>query len=299
MQYAMQPDGHTLPSPSTVQAAVSLLGDPLPNVVRLCSEQILAWGAAASDALNEAAEHPDARLRVRARALLRTLRLREWVDRVEGFAARLRGARPRSLTGFELLEEGALLLSAIDRPLASPAEDIRAHLDRLGRVASRLTAGRSAASAARQLGEYLGRGEGFHGSRGTSYGIADAALDLLLERRRGMPATLALLYLVVGRRAGLRLTRVDVPDHALLRLHGPRPVLIDPFHGFRTVTRADCLRYLRTVGYGHPASRLLRDLSDREVLGDFVASLRQVAGYKEDRGLCRAIARAGELLASD
>jgi regulator of sirC expression with transglutaminase-like and TPR domain len=299
MPQAMHPDGGTLPSPSTIQAAVSLLGDPLPNVVRLCSAQILAWGAAASDALAEAAEHADPRLRVRARALLRTLRLREWVDRVADLAARLRCERASSLAGSALLEEGVLLLSAVGRPLAMLRDDIAAHLERLGNAVARATAGRSSISAARQLGETLADREDMRGARGPRYEPGDVGLDRLLERRRGTPATLALLYLLVGRRAGLRLSRVVMPDHALLRVHGSRPVLIDPFHGGRTVTRADCLRYLRTVGHRHAAGELLRDMSDREVLCDFVASLRQVAGYNEDRGLCRAIERAGELLASD
>ena len=292
----MQPDEGTLPSLATIQAAVSLLGDPMPTVARACSQRILDWGKSAIPFLLEAAEHPDARLRVRARALLRTIDLRAWVDDVRRFADRLHAARSAAITDFALLEEGVCLLSAVGRPLQRSRDELVARLDAGGRAVARLVAGRSAATAARLLGEYLAGEQGFDGERGSYYEPRDVSIDTVLARRSGTPIALCLVYLLIGRRAGLRLTGVNMPDHALLRLHGARPVLIDPFHGGRTVTRADCVRYLRGLGYSYPASYFLGDLDDRQVLLDFVGNLARVYGYKEDRGLCQAIEQARGLL---
>lgn len=296
MTPATQPDGGTLPSPATIQAAVSLLGDPMPAVAQTCAQRILDWGKSAIPFLREAAELSDARLRVRARALLRTIDLRTWVGEVRGFADRLRRVRGLAITDFSMLEEGACLLSVVGRSLQCPRDELVERLDEGGRAVARLVAGRSAATAARLLGEYLNGDQGFDGRRGSFYEPSDVTVDTVLTQRSGTPIALCLIYLLIGRRAGLRLTGVNMPDQALLRLHAPRPVLIDPFHGGRTVTRADCVRYLRGLGYSYPASYFLGDLDDRQVLLDFVGNLARVYGYKEDRGLCQAIEQARELL---
>ena len=77
-----------------------------------------------------------------------------------------------------------------------------------------------------------------------------------------------------------------------MRLHGVRPVLVDPFHGGRTVTKTDCVRYLRSLGYEQVRAHL-RDLSDRELLAHYLRELRSAAGY---RGRCDAQRTLGDAL---
>ena len=101
-----------------------------------------------------------------------------------------------------------------------------------------------------------------------------------------MPVSLSLLYLLVGRRAGLRVTGVALPDHFLVRVHGKNPVLLDPYHEGRSVTKADCIRYLRRTGFGLHTSSYLEDVSDKEVLACLVRNLHRVYGYREDHDSC-------------
>ncbi|WP_417842776.1 SirB1 family protein [Thalassospira sp.] len=75
---------------------------------------------------------------------------------------------------------------------------------------------------------------GYHGYQGDEENYDDtdnANLMSVIDRKRGLPVALALLYLHAATRCGLDMTGIDFPGHFLLRLeaHGER-VLIDPFH---------------------------------------------------------------------
>ncbi len=67
----------------------------------------------------------------------------------------------------------------------------------------------------------------------------------MVRRRRGLPITLSVLGMEVGRRVGLRLEGVGLPGHFLLR-HGP-DAYVDPFDGGRELDRAGCLERFRAV----------------------------------------------------
>src|SRR5690606_12764614 len=141
---------------------------------------------------------------------------------------------------------------------------------------------KSALTSARLLAAYLRHDLGFDGSHSSFYELSSVHFDQVLEGRRGVPVTLALLYLLVGRRAGLAIAGMAIPDHFLVRVHGVRPVLLDPYHEGRQVTKADCIRYLRVAGYGLHTSSYLHDVPDRQILDCLLRNLLRVYGYRED-----------------
>jgi regulator of sirC expression with transglutaminase-like and TPR domain len=76
-------------------------------------------------------------------------------------------------------------------------------------------------------------------------------LNEVLDRRTGIPITLALLYLEVARRAGLHVEGINFPGHFLLRCPARRGLLysedliIDAFHGGALLSEEACLELLR------------------------------------------------------
>jgi regulator of sirC expression with transglutaminase-like and TPR domain len=76
-------------------------------------------------------------------------------------------------------------------------------------------------------------------------------LNEVLDRRTGIPITLALLYMEVARRAGVQAEGVNFPGHFLLRcpagrgLTGGEDLIIDAFHGGALLSQEDCLDLLR------------------------------------------------------
>jgi regulator of sirC expression with transglutaminase-like and TPR domain len=66
-----------------------------------------------------------------------------------------------------------------------------------------------------------------------------------MRRRRGIPLTLAIVFMEIGWRAGMPLQGVGFPGHFLMRLSGePGDLLLDPFRGARSVHEDDCRRML-------------------------------------------------------
>ena len=106
------------------------------------------------------------------------------------------------------------------------------------------------------------------------YDPRNSFLDQVLERQVGIPITLAILALEVGRRMGVPLAGVGMPGHFLLQDKVDREVFIDPFGG-RQLDRSDCRSlfhqvagaetawsddYLQPVGNVSILSRLLNNL---------------------------------------
>src|SRR5690606_22274283 len=92
----------TARTPSAVRAAIRLLADDDARVWRACRLRLRAWGEDARDELERAASHDDARLRVQARRLLRTLDLDAWL---RDFVGAVRAAR-FGVDGTGVLETG-------------------------------------------------------------------------------------------------------------------------------------------------------------------------------------------------
>lgn len=86
------------------------------------------------------------------------------------------------------------------------------------------------------------------GFRGDSEGYdAPVNADFLrvLERRRGLPISLAILYVAMARRAGWAAHVLNVPGHVLVQIGERTPVLIDPFNGGRRVDQTELERICR------------------------------------------------------
>ncbi|MFQ5904263.1 MAG: SirB1 family protein [Candidatus Binatia bacterium] len=74
--------------------------------------------------------------------------------------------------------------------------------------------------------------EGFQGNRDDYYDPKNSFLNEVMDRRRGIPITLSVLYMEVARRVGLILHGVGFPGHFLVKYVGrEEEIVIDPFHG--------------------------------------------------------------------
>jgi len=91
---------------------------------------------------------------------------------------------------------------------------------------------------------------GFRGNQDDYYDPRNSFLNEVIDRRTGIPITLSLLYIELGRRIGLELAGLSFPGHFLVRFQAQdRLVFIDPFHrGARLDLPALEARLRRVVG---------------------------------------------------
>ena len=119
---------------------------------------------------------------------------------------------------------------------------------------------------------------GLRGNDAEYYDPRNSFLNQVLERRLGIPLSLAVVCMEIGRRVGVPLVGVGFPGHFLLR-HARHPqILLDPFDAGRFLTADDCAELLARVSGGavpfHP--RLLRPLTTRQILLRMLCNLRGI-----------------------
>ena len=146
------------------------------------------------------------------------------------------------------LAAAALAIARVEYPSLDPAPYVAA-LDRMGdEAAARLNVPRE--ESVRVFNEYLYDEQGFTGNRDRYDDPRNSFLNEVLDRRTGIPISLAIIYLEVARRAGLRVDGVNFPGHFLLRAAqldvGSDALIIDPFHGGALLSEYDCRQLLRT-----------------------------------------------------
>lgn len=164
------------------------------------------------------------------------------------------------------LDEAALLLAAH----AHPGLDIERGLVDLDALANEAAAHEPAVLARRLFVEL-----GFAGNT-VDYGDPrNSYLDDVLARRLGIPITLSVLMMEVGRRSGVTLGGVGMPGHFLVTTGGDDPVWFDPFHGGRVLDVEGCRAVFDAV-HGDAAEFSLDHLSitpTRTILDRILANL--------------------------
>ena len=200
------------------------------------------------------------------------------------------------------LAVAALMIARIEYPSldAGPYLD---QLDAIGREASRRVAMAAASGAAppkvdpdryakvMALNDYLFGEMRFVGNELQYEDPRNSCLNQVLDRRTGIPITLALLYMEVARRAGVPVEGVNFPGHFLLRCPARRglryseDLIIDAFHGGALLSR-DLLRRRaggashEDAGEGYDAtvfeSRLLPHATKPQILARMLLNLKGI-----------------------
>ena len=187
------------------------------------------------------------------------------------------------------LAPAAFLISRLEYPRL----DTSSYLDRLDRM------GEEAKLRIRALGEdadpayrisaistYLFKEQGFAGNRKYYDDPRNSFLNDVLDRRTGIPITLALVYMEVSRRAGVPIDGVNFPGHFLLK-SPPRPggsdggishVIVDPFHDGAILSEDDCESLLQQYAGNDMAfdPRLLARATKQEILIRMLVNLKQI-----------------------
>ncbi|MFO0604584.1 MAG: transglutaminase-like domain-containing protein [Polyangiales bacterium] len=194
------------------------------------------------------------------------------------------------------VEEAALLIAQDFAPGLDPAAT-RAALDALAApVAPRLARAADDREAAALLGTWLFDEQGFRGNEDDYYDPRNSHLHEVVARRTGIPITLAVVMIAVGRRAGVRVEGIGFPGHFLARVFGPGAgggALVDPFFRGREVTPA-ALDALARRALGDPARLRPEHLAPADARAVAVRMLGNLRGVHEARG-----DHAGALVACD
>jgi regulator of sirC expression with transglutaminase-like and TPR domain len=194
------------------------------------------------------------------------------------------------------LAEGALLIAQEVYP-ALQIDHYLAQLDMLGTLLrARLAEEAGPVERIVALNHFLFEEQGFAANRDDFSDPRNSFLNEVIERRLGIPITLSIIYIEVGRRIGLALDGLSFPQHFLVKCALPDgAAVLDPFLGGASLAIEELQRRLGAVRGGHRPSRpevaaLLTAASRREILTRVLRNLKAIHIEREEFGLALAAA---------
>lgn len=175
------------------------------------------------------------------------------------------------------LAEGALLVALEEHPRL----DVDEYLGKLeafaDSVRGRMGSGEPEIFSLGHLHHELFDEAKFNGNAQNYYDVRNSFLNEVIDRRVGLPITLATVFIDVARRVGLNASGIGLPGHYIVRVQFPlSEVFIDPFHGGRTLTLGEIDTMLAEMSGGQVRLRphFLRKWSARETLIRLLANLQ-------------------------
>ena len=198
------------------------------------------------------------------------------------------------------LAEAALLIAVEEYP----GLDVEAYLRQIDELATgvqqRLPAQAGLEDTLITLNQFLFVEQGFSGDTENYDDPRNSFLNEVLDRKRGIPITLSIIYMEVGRRLGLPLKGVSFPGHFLVKFATREgEVVLDPFSGGNLLSKEDLEEILEET-YGPaesvnaPLERLLTAAGKKDILVRVLRNLKGAYLRREQFG--KALGVVGQIL---
>ncbi len=187
------------------------------------------------------------------------------------------------------------LLIALDE---YPGLNVRACLQKIDGLAVKIApqlpfcAADRPMDAIETINRQLFRVEGFHGNQRNYYDPRNSFLNDVIQRKTGIPITLSVLYMEVGKRLGLRLEGVGMPGHFIVKcVHEGLEIFIDPFNCGQILLEEDCRKKLAQMhGQDFQFERsCLNAVNNRQILARMLGNLKGIYWNQQNYGKVLAI----------
>lgn len=190
------------------------------------------------------------------------------------------------------LAEAALLVASHEYPDLDVARYLALIEEFAAALRSRVEPDASTQQRITALNQYLFGDLSFAPNAEDYYDPRNNFLNDVLERRIGIPITLSVLYMEVGRRIGLHLQGVSFPGHFLVKCAvSDGTVVLDPYSGGVSLGLADLQKRLRQVRGGEVSRAIVAELlvaaDKKEIILRLLRNLKAI--YLRSRQLNHAL----------
>ena len=194
------------------------------------------------------------------------------------------------------LFEAAASLALDDYPELDVQQVLGAVDQLLARLKRRLPSDASPLQKLRLLSQLFFQDLGFGGTVNDYYDPDNSYLNALLRRRRGIPITLAVLWLELATGLNLNARGVSFPGHFMVKVNLPKgQVVMDPFNG-QSLSREELAERLepyrqraRATGlekhnadFDVPMGLYLQSAAPRDIIGRMLYNLKEIHTTQED-----------------
>ena len=265
-------------SSNEIKALITLLGDEDDHVRDIARGHLLQIGREAEEYLRAATVADlEAKVRIEARHVLEKIRQEDLLGSFYLFGL--------SEEGDIDLEHAVFLLARVGYPDLQ-IEPCQRELDRLAQVIAPRLADlhpwRNGREIIAAINAVLFEKEGFCGNVEEYYDPDNSYLNRVLERRTGIPVSLAVLYMLIAQRLRLPVHGVNLPVHFICQYRTPQELFyFDPFNKGRIITRAECAKMLQGSGRVLEES-FLQPVAARPILARMLRNLVWIYFQRED-----------------
>lgn len=177
------------------------------------------------------------------------------------------------------LARGALLIALEDNPHIDVDQYLAALDDLAARVQRRCASGEPPVFRVGHLHAEMFDTDGYVGEETNYYDPRNAYLHDVIDRKRGLPISLSIIFLHVAAKLGLNAFGVGLPGHYIVKVQFElNEVYVDPFHAGSTMTTPEIAALLRSISGGTLplTSDHLRAWSGRETLLRVLGNLQSM-----------------------
>jgi len=239
-------------------AMFNLLDDPQPSIQDALKERMLLIGEEVVPELRDLVQRNNGRNAGYVEDIVDIIRMNNTLQRL-GQSYQIQNPDPD-------LEENVFTMVKYGYPDAE-IESYRKRLDEMGKDVV-IHAGTHASPMDRfmKMRSYLFSELSFMGNKNDYYNPDNSFFNRVMDLRRGIPITLSVLMLLVGRRAKISLQGIGMPMHFLLKYDdGTRTFFIDAFNAGLIITQEQARAMLATTGMTFQ-SHMLDVVSDKEII---------------------------------
>jgi len=258
---------------SQIRALIRLLADEDEKIVQTISGRLIDIGPSAVPFLQEVEiEQP------------------EMAERIASVLEEIRGGKLED----ELIAQAALPEDRIDLEhcafliarYAYPSLDVPGYVRLLDEMAQevrdRIGPRASGEETVKTLNRYLFAEQGFKGNTKNYYEVENTYLNRVIDRRTGIPISLSIVYLLIGKRLRLPVHGIGMPGHFLVKYESDRyKIFVDCFNGGALLTEKNCQRFLTEAGYGFD-ERYLQHSAVRAILSRMLKNLLAIYAKLDD-----------------
>ena len=256
-----------------IRALIRLLADEDEKIVQTISGRLIDIGPSAVPLLQEAEiEQP------------------EMAERIASVLEEIRGGKLED----ELVTQASLPDERMDLErcafliarYAYPSLDVSGYVRQLDEMAQevqdRIGPRASGEETVKTLNRYLFAEQGFKGNTKNYYEVENTYLNRVIDRRTGIPISLSIVYLLIGKRLGLPVHGIGMPGHFLVKYESDRyKIFVDCFNGGALLTEKNCQRFLTEAGYGFD-ERYLQHSAVRAILSRMIKNLLAIYAKLDD-----------------
>ena len=244
---------------SKVRALVKLLDDQDPQVSAAVEKEILDGGDEIAELLDKEKSNADPFVKMRIETLISKIsldKLQRDYDSLLDFASHRDFSLERALYLIAKPLYPEVEFTYVENSLNELAIGLRARIAGL----------EDPYEIVHSVNEFFLNELGFTGNAKDYYNPDNSILHRVLETHRGIPISLGIIYLLVGKRLNLPISGVGAPAHFLVKfVLEAKEIFVDVFNGGRVMSRKDAEEFISDMGFSFEP-RFLKDSSDIEML---------------------------------